>query len=291
MMALLEPRRALAVAIIALVILCFLPMRWIRWESSFGRLAQIMVVPVSGPLSLVSRWASPATKKNAPPEQIAALEQELAALKAQVLVERAENGELRKALAEIRVLVEVSPDASVKQVYAPVVGAAGDLATGLLTVRAGSRHGITTSSVATGRGMQLIGRVTSVGSRTSTVLPITGADEKILGVVMVSDSVALPCSLRPTGEGTFRGPVEDRRDPQSAAPIEPKLGDEVRLSDTDRWPRCAQMLMIGKVEKIQPAPEQPLRKIITVRPIVERIDRVGQVIIRTGAGSLEGSGS
>ncbi len=287
MTGLLEPRRALTLGILAMLVLCFSPLRFIGWEGWFGRLSQIVVVPLSGPLAKVSRWLSPATSRTVVPEQVAALEQELAEIKAQALRERKENEELRKALSEIRVLIDMSPDSSVQQVYAPVVGSAGDLGEGLLSVRAGARHGVTTSSIATGQGMQLIGRVTSVGDRTSTILPITGGDEQILAVVMspAAGTGGLPCRLRPAGNGTLRGPVEDRRDAQSAAPIEPKVGEEVRLYDTERWPRAAQMVLIGKIERVEPAPEQPLRKIITVRPIIERLDRVGQVIIRTGVDS------
>lgn len=284
MTGLLEPRRALTLAILAMVVLCFMPMRMIAWEGWFGRLAQIVVVPISGPLAKFSRWVSPASSKAAPPEEVAALEQELASSKTQSLRLRQENEELRRALAEIRVLMDMSPDASIQQVYAPVVGSAGNLASGLLTVKAGAKHGVTTSSIATGAGVQLIGRVSSVGERTSTVLPITGGEEQLLAVVMSSaaGTGGLPCRLRPRGDGTLRGPVEDRRDAQSGAPIEPQVGDEVRLADPERWPRAAQMVLVGRVEKVEPAPEQPLRKVITVRPTIERLDRVAQVIIRTG---------
>ncbi|MFZ4575428.1 MAG: rod shape-determining protein MreC [Phycisphaerales bacterium] len=279
-----EPRRALTLAILAVVVLCFMPLKWIAWEGWFGRLSQIVVVPISGPLAKLSRWVSPASSKDAPPEQVAALEQELANAKTQALRLRQENEELRKALSEIRVLMDMTPDAAIQQVYAPVVGSAGNLASGLMTVRAGTRHGVTTSSIATGAGVQLIGRVSSVGDRTSTVLPITGADEQLLAVVMTPGAGpgGLPCRLRSRGDGTLRGPVEDRRDGQTGAPIEPGVGDEVRLSDPERWPRAAQMVLVGKVEKVESAPENPLRKVVTVRPTIARLDRVSQVIIRTG---------
>ncbi len=292
MTGLFEPRRSLAVALLATIVLCFLPLNLIKWESWFGRLAQVVVVPVSGPLSTVSRWLSPASKSAERSAEVQALEQQLSELRTRTLQLQRENDSLRKALGEIRVLMDLAPDSTVRQVYAPVVGAAGDAGAGLLTVKAGARHGVDANSIATGVGMQLVGRVTSVGDRTSTVLPITSGDEQLLAVVFVegAGSEGLACRLRPRGDGTLRGPVEDRRDVQTAGVIAPKVGDEVRLADPERWPRVAQMVLIGRVEKIESAPEQALRKIITVRPTIERLDRVAQVIIRTGVDGEQAGG-
>ena len=60
------------------------------------------------------------------------------------------------------------------------------------------------------------------------------------------------------------------RQPEQIVP-----GMTVRLDD-DAWPRSAQMLVLGTVERIDDDPDKGLRKIVTVRPTVE-IERVKEV--------------
>lgn len=93
----------------------------------------------------------------------------------------------------------------------------------------------------------------------------------------------LLCQLEPIGNGTLRGPVfrpeAPAGSPEASAP-EPAVGQTVRLDDdADRWPRHAQMLIIGRVERVDPNPDMPLRKIITVRPTLA-LDRVSEVVLR-----------
>jgi hypothetical protein len=130
--------------------------------------------------------------------------------------------------------------------------------------------------------MQLLGKVVSCDERTSDVLPFNAKPAgPIQGMVMIDNSVnGLTCNLEPTGDGTLKGPVEDRRDAAGAA-VEPRIGQLVRLHDPARWPQSAQMLILGKVAAIDASPQGPLRRIITVVPTVERLDRVAEVVLRT----------
>ncbi|HZW10279.1 MAG TPA: hypothetical protein VFF69_10290, partial [Phycisphaerales bacterium] len=83
------------------------------------------------------------------------------------------------------------------------------------------------------------------------------------------------CKLRPAGDGTLKGDVGDPG-AQGSRLIQP--GQVVRLFDR-HWPASAQMLVIGAVESVEPAPDSPLRPVIVVRPTVA-LERVTEVIVR-----------
>jgi hypothetical protein len=84
--------------------------------------------------------------------------------------------------------------------------------------------------------------------------------------------------LTPVGNGTFRGDVEYQINSVNE-PVEPVVGHLVRLSD-DRWPAHAQMLMVGVVEEVEPSPQNPKRKRVTVRPTLDRMEQSSEVILR-----------
>lgn len=275
-----QARRGLLIAIAVLCVLAFVPSRWTWWAGDLGRLVQFFAAPISQPFAAASRWAAPATRHRDEAE-VAGLKDELEATRSKLMRVEAENGRLRDQIQELQRGIALNPDLPVQPVLAPVYGSSSDLSAGLLRVRAGTKQGVDVNSVATTSGLQLVGRVVSAGSRTCTVLPITSkAAGSLRAMVMVDQtSNGLACTLTPEGDGLLRGPVEDRRGPGSA-PVEPRIGQSVRLADPDHWPSNSQMLLIGEVVSVEPAPSQPLRKIITVRPTVERLDRVSEVILR-----------
>ncbi len=201
-----------------------------------------------------------------------------------------ESKQLRQQLDDLRLLMkdlakgqDLNPDISVKQIPAPVIGYGPDLSGGLLTVRAGSRHGVSVQDVVVIRGVHLLGRVTRVDVATSAVRPITLPDRqrtKIAGVIMLTDDAAGPiCQLEPDSAGQLSGKVEDTADPTGTrAPVSITPGMTVRLKDHD-WPASAQMLIIGKVIKVEPAPDNLLRLVVTVQPEYD-LARASEVMIR-----------
>ena len=83
--------------------------------------------------------------------------------------------------------------------------------------------------------------------------------------------------MQPVGDGTLRGDAAyDPQDPDAATRI--AVGQVVRLDDGE-WPASAQMLVLGTVEAVEPAPDSPLRPVVIVRPTVA-LDRVTEVIVR-----------
>jgi hypothetical protein len=281
-MVLLTPKvtsKALPITIGACVVLALLvPARWQRdWVSPFGQLATMLVAPVSGPVKRVVQFVAPTP---APPSDgyVAQLKQENDELRTQLLAERAEAARLRTLLAQQRVVISQTPE-GVTHVPASVIMASSDART--LTIRAGKRDGIEASDVATINFVHLLGKVTAVRTRDATITPITAKNAGDLEGVVIVDGLTttLKTRLTPVGDGTLAGDVEDKR-AEDGTPIEPAIGQEVRLLDNAGWPAHAQMLVIGVIEEIRPSPRQPLRKQITVRPAVGDLSRVGEVVMR-----------
>ena len=143
-------------------------------------------------------------------------------------------------------------------------------------------------AVVTAQSVQVLGRVSDTDARTCRVLPITARSAPaVAGVVVLDEQIGrrASCLLRATGDGTLSGEVSP---PEDGRADELAVGQTVRLLD-EQWPRHAQMLVIGDIERIEPSPSQPLRRLITVRP---RVDprRVPEVIIRLPAGAENGGG-
>lgn len=278
-----KTRQLLPLTFVILTLLAFTPVRWVSWLSSFGQLMQTLVAPISHPLAGLSRWLSPADRAPPKPEQIRSLENEIEAVRLERLQAVAENDRLRAMIKELQRGLAVDPELGVIQISVPVIGSAGDLADPLLTIRAGLKQGVSRNTIAVGDGLQLIGRVVDSGERTATIAPITSKSSGGLSAVVLMDESSaggLACTLLARGDGTLHGDVEDRRDPATNIPIEPKVGAEVRLKDPNHWPRSAQMLLVGRVESVEPSPKQPLRKVVTVRPTIPNLERVSEVYLR-----------
>jgi cell shape-determining protein MreC len=277
-------RRLLPLTFVVLTILALLvPPRYLTWLSGFGRLSQTLTAPISHPLAALSRWLAGPIRGPRDSEEIRALEEDRESTKVQLLQALGENDRLRAMIKELQRGQELDPDIVVQQLTGvAVVGSATDVMDGLLTIRAGSRQNVDLRTVATAEGLQLVGRVVSVGTLTSTVAPITTKAAGAIRAMIMLDQTAngLTCTLAAVGDGTLSGDVEDRRDPATGATVEPAVGQEVRLSDPAHWPRSAQMLLIGRVEKVEPSPKQPLRKVVTVRPTLDNIERVSEVVLR-----------
>lgn len=274
-------RQGLNLAAALLLVLSFVPTRWSGWMTSVGRLTQFFAAPISQPFAAVSRWAAPATRQH-DDDFVTMLRGELEAARSMMLRHESENQRLRSQIRELQHGIELNPGLPVRQVMAPVYGTSSDLSSGMLRVRAGTAQEVDENAVATTSGLQLVGRIVSAGARTSTVLPITSPKAGPVRAMVMIDATAngLVCTLTPVGDGTLRGPVEDRRDPTTAQAVQPQVGQQVRLSDPDRWPAHSQMLLVGEVVKVEPAPDQPLRAIVVVAPMIERLDRISEVVLR-----------
>jgi hypothetical protein len=275
-------RRVLPASIVALAFASLAPPGIIGWVGGLSSVATTLIAPVSHPMALLSRWLRPEGPSDADPALIEALESERDLYKTAFLRADAENRRLLRTIEELQRGIALNPDLAVRQVSAPVIGVSSDLSSGLIRVKAGRNAGVDPGAVAAASGLQLLGRVTEVSARTCLVLPITSRRAgALLGRVMVDElaNTGLTCSLEPRGDGTLAGPVEDRRDPATGQIIEPRVGMTVRLDDPDHWARSAQFLVIGRVERIEPA-TQPGRRVVVVVPTIPNLERVSEVVLR-----------
>jgi len=285
-------RHFLTAAVLLLSILSLLPLPFLGWVRSFHNFHTLITAPISSPISNVSRWALPAKSEAISDEAVAAFEERIESLDAALKRTLIENQRLRAEMNDLRVSRLLNPGVSFDILTASVIGTASDLSSGILRIKAGSRIGVSTSTVATGPGLQLVGKVTGVSSATCIVVPITARNAGSLKArVMFADLFSDPatslnsadglaCTLSPVGDGTLMGPVEDRRLQGSADPIRPRIGQLVRLDDPGRWPSSAQMTLVGVVERVEPNPDQPLRSLIIVRPRIDRLDRLAELTLR-----------
>ncbi len=273
-------RHALAIAVGVLLIAAMLPASWLGWASWFGSLVDTAVTPIADPVRITSGVFTPDPRR-AEPERERLLLNELERERLARL--QAEQRAIRMAqqIAQLTQGAAINPRVSVAQVPALVVGDSG----GLLLVRAGSAQRITPDAIATVDGVQLLGRVERTDHRTCRVRPITDrATPTIRAAIMLNESASttLDCLLAPTGDGTLRGDVMSADD--DAAP-EITEGATVRLHD-DAWPEHAQMLLVGTVERVEPHADQPLRRVVTVRPTLP-LSSARDVVIRVPSPSAD----
>lgn len=275
------------VVALLLAIWSLLPVRWTGWVRWFSGPILTIVTPISHPAASVSRWLSPA-RSGRDDDAVRVLEDELERAKSLYLAAQRENERLERLLGELRVGSAVTPDAPLRQVATSVIGVPSELGD-ILRIRAGTRHGVVVGDAAVAEGLQLIGRVVRVSARTSEVRLLSSkAGEAVRARIVTEESsgAGLDCLLVPAGDGTLSGPVEAPPSTPGAPARVAAVGQSVRLSDEARWPRNAQMLLIGRVESVRPDPDQPLRTIVVVRPSMT-IDRVRDVIVRTSGEEAE----
>lgn len=276
-------QRALPVTIVVLVVLAlFVPARFQTWAGWVHDLLDIGVAPVSRPLVLLGAWLRGGST---PPDDDAlrVLDEQLELTKSELLRQRQENARLQQIIADLQSGIRLSPDAPVRVVQAGVFAYGTDPRTPFMRVQAGRRQGLHAGSFTLAPGLQLVGRVVDVTERTCTVRPFTARGAEALAAVIIlaeGSPDGLRCTLAPVGDGSLRGPVEDRRDPATNAAVEPVPGQVVRLDDPT-WPKAARMLLLGRVERVEPSPGQPLRKVVIVRPTIARLEHLSDLIIWT----------
>lgn len=271
----------MTISIVLLLAFSLTPVRFTGWLEGVHHLATTVFAPVSQPLRSVAVWLSP-PEPGVQDRRLAELRAERDEWELKYRQLRQENTRLRDLIADLQSGRALAPRIAVRYLARPVIAAQSDPGSALLTVRAGTSSGVTErSTVATVSGVQLVGQVASAGGRTCTIQPITSGDHPPLrgAVYLPGREEPLDTLLIPTGDGTLRGGVE-LPEPTPAEPEPPEIarGAEVRLSD-DVWPKTAQQLRLGRVERVEPDADGSGRPVIIVRPDV-RLRRVSEVVLR-----------
>lgn len=271
----------LRVLLVAFFLLSIVPMRFTRWTTGFSDVA----ITVSAPVSNAVRWvANPLTRpfrRTADPALAEQYLQELEVARQRALDLELTVRELERRVFELQSGADLTPQLGVRQIAAPVIGRFTEASSAALQVRAGNGRGVVENSVAVVEGLQLLGRVERVTSAWCVVRPITdNAAGGIMALVMTAESLdsGIQCRLEPIGGGLLEGPATWLDSEDREGPVEITVGMTVRLRD-DTWPRSAQMLIVGEVTAVDPAPEEPTRTIVTVTPTVT-LQRVSEVVLR-----------
>jgi len=279
-----NPRALLSATILVLVVLALAPTRFTRWVGWFRNPLMILVAPLSGPLAALSSRAHEAVDPETDdPRGLVSREDlqrqldEANQVSARAL-ERVR--ELESLVTEYQRGVPPYRDPAVRKLEAARIGV--NLSAGTIDVSRGSRDGVTVGSVAIARRSQhLVGIVTSVGPRVSTVHLITDRrlDPPLMVGLVVSDDVwkeqtftdAPRCQLKADADGT----LVDGAVPAGAAD-RMQTGHLVVLSDPS-WPSAAQYCILGRITRIEPTDSPHYRKVV-VTPQVD-VSRVRSVIL------------
>jgi cell shape-determining protein MreC len=274
---------------VTIVLLCVLglgvPARFLGWTDWIHDRLAIVVAPLGRPLAVAGAWLR-GGREGPGDEALLAYEEKVEFLEGELLRQRQENSRLQQVIRDLQSGLDLAKDQPVRIVHAGVYGYSSDPRATFLRVQAGRKQGLSSTSFALAPGLQVVGRVVELAERTCVVRPVTARNGEALAAVIIvkeGDPEGLRCTLAPTGEGTLRGPVEDRRDAAGGV-IEPVMGQAVRLNDPT-WPAASRMLLVGRVEAVEASPQQPLRKIVTVRPTVEYLDRLSEVVVWTPTGA------
>lgn len=258
--------------IVLLLVLAFLPGRWLGWTTALAGVTTRAVAPVSGPVYRVTRWV---LRDGGSRDDVlmAQIERDRDQFRTMWLQELKRNEDLRRDIEQIHPGA-LPNELPVSPLLRPVVGTSSEAGGGQLEVRAGSGEGVDLNVVATTRGVQLVGKVATVNSRTSWVRLIThpGAGQ-MSGVVMTAeDKPGWRCLLSPFKGSRLQGLVEYSKDSKAS----PTVGLTVVLDDS-QWPKSARMLVLGTITNITTLTNG--RQRIEVRPTAE-LDRLSEVVLR-----------
>lgn len=271
----------LRVSLVLLFALSIVPMRFTRWTTGFADVA----TTISSPVSNAVRWvANPLTRpfrRSADPALAEQYKQELEVARQRALDMELKVRQLERLVFELQRGAELTPELGVRQIAAPVIGRSTEASSSALQVRAGSGRGVVENSVAVVEGLQLLGKVERVTAAWCMVRPMTDPTAGgIMALIMTSESLesGIPCRLEPIGGNRLQGPATWIFESERQAPVEIAVGMTVRLRD-ETWPRSAQMLIVGEVVEVAPAPNEPTRTLVTVAPTVP-LQRVSEVVLR-----------
>lgn len=272
-----NPRRTLVIAAVALVVLALLPSRLTRVATSLAaEPALIALAPPARLFTVVADFLRP-TRVRGWSDDPLILEVENARDEYRRRWRSAEHrvGELERILADMQGGRALLADVSYTPFATPVIGRATDPSSGQLVVRGGRDRAVNPGAVVTTAGVHLVGRVVAVNARTCEVMPITHPAVGWIRVTIDAEGDgALPVAqVQPAGAGA-RGLLRGELDADSPAV---SVGQTVRLAD-DTWPTSARSMVLGEIVEVAPKDSQPLRTVITVRPMLDPT-RVSQVFI------------
>ena len=270
-------RWSMPITIVALIVLALSPIQWTNWTNWFSAQVRVVISPIAHPITIaVDTIIPPPIADPAASDRERVITQELDRVRTELLQTRQDNKRLNELVDQFSRGAAITPELDVRQIRRPRISSlVGDQ----LVIRTENIPGLIQGTVVVVDAVQLLGKVSRVDGRTSTVLPITAKSAPPIMATVLLDSEGskqVLCLLSPSDGSTLRGEVARSSTDEQ---FQVHVGQEVRLLD-NQWPQHAQMLLIGKIERIERNDAQPLRQRIIVRPTVADFRRIPEVILR-----------
>lgn len=287
-------------AVALLVVLSMLPSRWLQPLYGLSAIAQMLPAPVQFSVSRAVMWLRPR-----PPgadvitETEKQLRADLAEQGTRLLQAELRVDQLERELDQLRAVASVAQQANMRPVLVSVLGPGTNPSSLEFVVKGGTRDGLIRDAIVVNEGVQIVGRVVEAGPVQSRVRPINDAAAGSLTVRIFpgqADVKQRPDALATSvaaflspdkGSGLLVGDVGDVSMRPDMPGVAPERGMLVRLDD-NRWPRHAQMMIVGEIESVETKPNQRLS--ISVRPRFDlsRLPGVTVLVPREAAGTPQG---
>lgn len=268
---LINSSRALPVTLVFTALVAFLPGWALRWTRFPAEVMRLVLGPFTNMGNLVAETIRPPRSLSAsgfPADEttIERLHVQLNEFERLYLAEQSKVEDLQRQLEQLQKLPPELLDVPIQPRVAGVVLRSPTSTLGLVVLNRGANHGVKPGTVAVYDGVHLLGRVTDdVSAMQCSLLPLTNKSTGYLVArvmpmdrsdVRIADAPEI--LLEPDGSDAFTAQIDKN------TLIE--VGSTVRLRDT-KWPATAQAMVIGLVESITPNELEPLRNIVTVRPV------------------------
>ena len=278
MFGLLQNDRPLIITSLVVLVLAFLPTRWLLpWTGDLGSIIALPLTPLGHAAGSALALVRPVDEDPLPdPAEVNRIIEERDAYRGRWHAGRLQIERLENELAQLQGARQRGIGTDWTPRNATVVGHQLGGGGGPLRLNLGRRQGVTEGTIAVVNGDRLVGRVAGgVAQLSSVLIPIgsvsTDSRHDFQARILPAGSDDLGAddgvriNLRSTGEGRLVGMVE--RNSRTESSIQP--GHEVRMGSDPAWPATAWAMLVGTVVAVEPIDEQPLRLRVTVRRIVE----------------------
>lgn len=272
--------KAFIVALILVIVLAFMPGRWLGWTRDVARIINVPLMPFRDLGTSIAGWLSPEHEAQIREfEGERQLVQEFEELDRRFVAAQMRIAELEEQLEQIQQIPLTDVDVPIRPLTARITARDPRSRTAHVQINRGRQHGVVEHTVAVFAGVHLIGKVTSVDRMSSTVLPITSPEHGPLrAIVIAPDQPAITIAeapqltLEPRGDGTFFAEAP------SEVPV--STGDIVRLASMADWPRSSMGMVLGVVDSV--SDDASLWQRVVIRPRYEA-HQISSVVLKIEA--------
>ena len=262
---------ALPITLLVLFALGLLPTRWLGFASDLSAIVNLPVAPLAQVGNAVQEIVRPPTEiaadwPEAVREKARLLEEERNRWERMYRVKEEEVAALQEQIRQLQMVPIDTIRVPIRPLQASVTMRDPSDLHGPVRLHASERQGLVANTAAVYGGVYLLGRVTEVDQFSATLLPLTnaandGINARIFSQSRLDESTSASRSprvrLSAQRNGLLIGDISREVD---AGP-----GDIVALSDSS-WPEAAQFMRIGSILEVREKEENPLRRVIVVKP-------------------------